>query len=81
MGALTYSGTTATLYYDGVARTSASITGSLLQTVNGEFNVGRFGSYGAYIAASISNATVYNRALSATEVSQNFNALRGRYGI
>jgi hypothetical protein len=24
---------------------------------------------------------VYNRALSATEVQQNFNALRGRYGI
>ena len=81
MGALTYSGTTATLYYDGVARNSASITGSLLQTANGEFNVARFGSYGAYAAASISNATVYNRALSADEVSQNFNALRGRYGI
>jgi hypothetical protein len=81
MGAITYSGTTATLYYDGVARTSASITGSLLQTANGEFNVARFGSYGAYAAASISNATVYNRALSATEITQNFNALRGRYGI
>jgi hypothetical protein len=81
MGALTYNGTTATLYYDGVARTSASTTGSLLQTANGEFNVGRFGSYGAYVAASISNATVYNRALSATEITQNFNALRGRYGI
>lgn len=81
MGALTYNGTTATLYYDGVARTSASATGSLLQTANGEFNVGRFGSYGAYVAASISNATVYNRALSATEITQNFNALRGRYGI
>ena len=24
---------------------------------------------------------VYNRALSAAEVQQNFNALRGRYGI
>ena len=81
MGALTYNGTTITLYYDGVARTSASITGSILQTANGEFNVGRFGSFGAYVAASISNATVYNRALSADEVSQNFNALRGRYGI
>ena len=26
-------------------------------------------------------AKIYNRALSATEVSQNFNALRGRYGL
>ena len=30
---------------------------------------------------SISVAHVYNRALSATEIQQNFNALRGRYGI
>ena len=26
-------------------------------------------------------ARVYNRALSVTEITQNFNALRGRYGI
>ena len=29
----------------------------------------------------IAQVSVYNRALSATEVSQNFNALRGRYRI
>jgi hypothetical protein len=29
----------------------------------------------------IANAQVYNRALSATEVQQNFQALRGRYGL
>ena len=31
--------------------------------------------------ARLSNFQLYNRALSATEISQNFNALRGRYGI
>jgi hypothetical protein len=81
MGALTYNGTSVILYYDGIARNSASTTGTIRQQANGEFNVARFGSFGAYVAASISNATVYNRALSAAEVSQNFNALRGRYGI
>jgi hypothetical protein len=30
---------------------------------------------------SISNTSIYNRALSSAEVLQNFNALRGRYGI
>jgi hypothetical protein len=30
---------------------------------------------------TISLAKIYNRALTAAEVSQNFNALRGRYGI
>jgi hypothetical protein len=35
--------------------------------------------YGA--AGNVSNIQFYNRALSATEITQNFNALRGRYGI
>lgn len=30
---------------------------------------------------SISNVQVYNRALTTAEISQNFNALRGRFGI
>jgi hypothetical protein len=81
MGALTYNGTSVILYYDGVARNSASTTGTIRQQANGEFNIARFGSFGGYVAASVSNATVYNRALSAQEVLQNFNALRGRYGI
>jgi hypothetical protein len=34
-----------------------------------------------YFAGSVSQMMFYNRALSADEVSQNFNALRSRYGI
>ena len=34
-----------------------------------------------YFSGKISNTKIYNKALSAAEVSQNFNALRGRYGI
>jgi len=30
---------------------------------------------------NISNTQIYNRALSATEITQNFQALRGRFGI
>lgn len=30
---------------------------------------------------SCSNITVYNRTLTATEIQQNFNALRGRFGL
>ena len=36
---------------------------------------------GQILVGGISLAQVYNRALSAAEVQQNFNALRGRYGI
>jgi len=34
-----------------------------------------------YYSGKVSIARIYNRALSAAEVSQNFNALRYRYGI
>jgi hypothetical protein len=34
-----------------------------------------------YMAGRLSSLAVYNRALSATEILQNFNALRGRYGV
>jgi len=30
---------------------------------------------------SISNVKIYNKVLSATEITRNFNSLRGRYGI
>lgn len=36
---------------------------------------------GYYYDGVVSNAQMYNRALSAQEISQNFNALRGRFGI
>lgn len=38
------------------------------------------GQYHIY-AGSMSYVSMYNRALSASEITQNFNALRGRYGI
>jgi len=34
-----------------------------------------------YLPGNISSTQIYNRVLSATEITQNFNALRGRYGI
>lgn len=36
---------------------------------------------GYYFNGTISSVKIYNRALSSTEIQQNFNALRGRYGI
>ena len=34
-----------------------------------------------YFAGNVSNVRVYNRALTADEIQQNYNATRGRYGI
>ena len=61
--------------------TPASMSASL----NGDgslLSIGRaLDATNTHMTGYISNFRIYNRALSAAEVSQNFNALRGRYGI
>jgi hypothetical protein len=82
MGSLTYNSTKSILYYDGVATSvGTNQVGTLSQTSNGEYNVGRFGSYGAYFTGNVGIAQVYDRALSATEILQNFNATKTRFGL
>lgn len=44
-------------------------------------NLMRRGNGINYATGQISNIKIYNRALSAAEVQQNFNAHRGRYGL
>ena len=34
-----------------------------------------------YFDGKISNFRIYSKALTTSEIQQNFNALRGRYGI
>jgi hypothetical protein len=48
-----------------------------------QYNLGRRGSLidNWYSKGNIAQASIYNRALSSAEVSQNFNALRGRFGV
>jgi hypothetical protein len=40
-----------------------------------------YGRNPSFFSGSISNVQIYNRALTAQEISQNFEALRGRFGI
>ena len=43
----------------------------------GTINSGSSGNY----SGNLSRFSIYNRALSADEIAQNFNAIRGRYGL
>ena len=55
-------------------------TGGLGGTATNEFSVGCINnSY--HITGNIAQVSIYNRALTAAEVSQNFNATRSRFGI
>lgn len=76
----TYDGSFIRLYLNGVLDSSISQTGTVTSNP-GPLLIGKL-SYGDYyFNGNVSNTQVYNRALSAQEVQQNFNALRSRFGI
>ena len=81
---LTYnhSTTTSTFYINGVSQgTSAgAYSGS---GVSNFFGIGLAGSQATatYFNGKVSNLNIYSKALSQAEVTQNFDAIRGRYGI
>lgn len=77
--AYTYDNGTGKIYLDGILKN----TGSFTKCNDAEQIVIGYESEGAgyYFLGNISNVSIYNRALSANEVKQNFNATRGRYGI
>ena len=78
-------------YYVGVTRGSTDklylngqqvASGTNAQSRNVKIDyIGQTNTTSDYFNGRISNATVYNRELSVAEVSQNYNALRSRYGI
>ena len=75
-----WDGTTRKIWVNGTEIASAgaaglNVTSSLLQI--GATNVG--GS--EPLSGRIGQALVYNRALTATEIQQNYTAVRGRYGV
>lgn len=83
-----FSGTTHTLlrYTNGVldgdyGGTSSTYPINITNTSALTLNNGVLGGNGQYAAISVSNYQIYNRALTASEIRQNFNALRGRFGI
>lgn len=68
----------AKLYINGVLVNSTTHTAGVYGNVTAPISIGE---YAGYFSGTMSVSKIYNRALSADEVKQNFNALRGRYGI
>jgi hypothetical protein len=79
---VTRSGTTHTIYLNG-SGTSASKTGSGAALGTADMAIGSW--YGATASqrftGEIPVVKIYNRALTAAEVDQDFNAYRNRFGI
>ena len=76
------SGGSCSIYFNGTLDKTASLANPVLTTSNATY-LGRRGapSFGAQLTGNIYLTKLYNRALNATEILQNFNFYRSRYGI
>lgn len=77
--AATDDGATVRLYINGVQVTSGSSGPSV--NYAGQPIIGQFGGGNAVTNGSIPYVRIFDRALPASEIQQNFNAIKGRYGL
>jgi hypothetical protein len=77
----TFDGTTIKLYYNGVETTYQATVGSISTLVYdaNPLYLGK-GTYDIF-QGNIAISQMYNRALSAAEITQNYNAQKGRFGL
>ena len=66
------------VYLNGILSSSNVTNGNM---VLGDFRIGVATNLNAYYRGNISNFKIYNRALTAAEIQQNYNALRNRFGL
>ena len=74
-----YDGTTARVYRNAVEVGNLSVPGNLFPILTGTYYLGA--NFAEWFEGNIYLFRYYNRALSAAEVLQNFNATRTRFGI
>jgi hypothetical protein len=79
----TWDGTNKRIYVNGILRaTSANLTGTVTQNTTGAAYIGIYGNFAGYpFNGRIAQTQIYNRALTASEIQQNYNATRSRFGI
>jgi hypothetical protein len=82
---MTYDGTSSKIYINGSLANTAAITGPIDYNAYGSpysLSIGRKSQFeGGYVSANVSLVNIYNRALSATEVLQNYNAYQSRFVV
>jgi hypothetical protein len=82
---VTWNASSAFGYLNGTNQTSLSVGSATLQSYN--LDIGTTASLNAppgnihFFEGSIGNVSIYNRALTAQEIQQNFNATKSRFSI
>lgn len=74
------SGSSVTIYANSSVVISKTFGSGISQT-NNNLYIGSYNGGSDFFNGVISNVAIYNRALSASEILQNFNATRGRFRI
>ena len=74
-----YDGSTKTIWKNGVSIASQAATTLNSSTNTEQLRIGE-GNNGEQYRGNIGVVQIYNRALSAAEITQNFNTTKGRYG-
>ncbi len=77
----TLASNTTSIYIDGILSNGTGTLGGLVYaTTTDTVQIGRRPS-GAYWSGSVSNLLIYNIALTAAEILQNYNATKSRFGL
>jgi hypothetical protein len=78
----TYDNSVVRVYKDGQLFDSITHSGGgQLKTTSDSTTIGRSPGTSEYLDGRLSQVSIYNKALTAAEIQQNFNATRGRFGI
>ena len=77
---LTYNGSSMILYRNTVSIANVSTSISAQSSGSG-IRIGRRWDFGDYWNGYISSVRIYNRALSSDEITQNYQATKGRFGL
>ena len=75
---MTFDNTTARLYLNGVQTGSTTSGGPVTLNSTQSLTIGRR-VQGNFYDGNIAQVSIYNRALTAQEIQQNYNALKGRF--
>ncbi len=68
-------------YKNGTLFSSHTFGLSSLPSSSGPLSIGRLKGYPNYFPGNIFSIKVYNKSLSSTEITQNYNALKSRFGL
>ena len=80
MGTMTFDNATARIYLNGIQTGSTTTGGPVTLNSNQPLQIGTRGA-GNFFNGNISQVSIYNRALTATEILRNYNATKTRFGL